>query len=40
MLTNEFLKENNIVGFFRVLERNKKVVLLYEYSYKIINNSI
>jgi cytochrome c oxidase subunit 2 len=27
MLTNEFLKENNTVGFFRVLETNKRVVL-------------
>ena len=27
MLTNEFLKENNSVGFFRVLETNKRVVL-------------
>ena len=27
MLTNEFLKENNTVGFFRILETNKRVVL-------------
>jgi cytochrome c oxidase subunit 2 len=27
MLTNEFLKENNKLGFFRVLETNKRVVL-------------
>jgi len=27
MLTNEFLKENNTIGFFRVLETNKRVVL-------------
>ena len=27
MLTNEFLKENNSIGFFRTLETNKRVVL-------------
>jgi cytochrome c oxidase subunit 2 len=27
MLTNEFLQENNSIGFFRVLETNKRVVL-------------
>lgn len=27
MLTNEFLKENSTLGFFRVLETNKRVVL-------------
>ena len=27
MLTNEFLKENNKLGFFRVLETNKRIVL-------------
>jgi cytochrome c oxidase subunit 2 len=27
MLTDEFLKENNSIGFFRVLETNKRVVL-------------
>ena len=27
MLTNEFLKENSSIGFFRVLETNKRVVL-------------
>lgn len=27
MLTNEFLQENNSVGFFRVLETNKRIVL-------------
>lgn len=27
MLTNEFLKEQNVVGFFRNLETNKRVVL-------------
>jgi heme/copper-type cytochrome/quinol oxidase subunit 2 len=27
MLTNESLKENNFIGFFRNLETNKRVVL-------------
>ena len=27
MLNNEFLQENNSLGFFRVLETNKRVVL-------------
>jgi heme/copper-type cytochrome/quinol oxidase subunit 2 len=27
MLTNESLKENNSIGFFRNLETNKRVVL-------------
>ena len=27
MLTNEFLQENNSIGFFRILETNKRVVL-------------
>lgn len=27
MLTNEFLKENSSIGFFRNLETNKRIIL-------------